>query len=45
MEDQIGECMVERVTKNSTNVAIVDCKVQLTTNKSQLACSLSVFYR
>ena len=31
MEDQIGECMVERVTKNSTNVAIVDCKVQLTT--------------
>ena len=32
MEDQIGECMVERVTKNSTNVAIVDCKVQLTTN-------------
>lgn len=32
MKDQIGECMVERVTKNSTNVAIVDCKVQLTTN-------------
>ena len=32
MEDQIGECMVHHVVKNHTNVAIVDCKVQLTTH-------------
>lgn len=32
MEDQIGVCMVHHVVKNHTNVAIVDCKVQLTTH-------------
>lgn len=32
MKDQIGEHMVHHVVKNHTNVAIVDCKVQLTTN-------------
>ena len=32
MEDQIGACMVHHVVKNHTNVAIVDCKVQLTTH-------------
>lgn len=32
MEDQIGERMVHHVVKNLTNVAIVDCKVQLTTH-------------
>lgn len=32
MEEQIGAQMVHHVVKNLTNVAIVDCKVQLTTH-------------
>lgn len=32
MEEQTGAHMVHRVVKNITNVAIVDCKVQLTTH-------------
>ena len=32
MEEQIGVNMVHHMVKNHTNVAIVDCKVQLTTH-------------
>lgn len=32
MEEQTGVNMVHHVVKNHTNVAIVDCKVQLTTH-------------